>query len=518
MALYLRQHAREVGLYMKRLLFLLCVLLLSITFFAPSSAMPTYQQTAGPDTDRDGDGFTQAEEDAIFAVPGRDGVRCGNDAWPADVMSAYGQVPDTQNRVTIHDVMSFLTPVRHLQTSPGQAGYDRRWDIRPGPEGQVDWINLHDLIATYAGDFTDIGSPIMLSSIDRNVFNGPFCSASIPFFKKADSGFDSFAGDPARWAGISNARYRGMLMYPSTSDTKHAWYKGQGPNEGFFYQNAGGIEVGGSQAFGVSGAQALKDAQGNLCYLPFPSGGPFTRYAADVGDPSYRNLLTNYLVSKTNLYPQYIGPYLDDVNLRLNVSCGDRYPADNNSSPVDPRTGQLMTQSSWESYWIGFLQQIRNSLPPGAKIVHNAPWFFLPVGDPEHQAQVQAADYVEMEFGFNEINGVGGQFGWNAKMAYVDWVHSLGRHVIDQEFQNFDPFTNAEITYGLANYFLFTDGQDYFSTFDQSDPDDDWTRYGSTLGQPLGPRYQFEGLWRRDFEYGYVTVDPAIKSGLIVRD
>jgi hypothetical protein len=68
----------------------------------------------------------------------------------------------------------------------------------------------------------------------------------------------------------------------------------------------------------------------------------------------------------------------------------------------------------------------------------------------------------------------------------------------------------------LANYFLFTDGQDYFSIFENSDPNDAWTLYGATLGEPLGARYQVGPTWRRDYQYGYVIVDPAAKIGTIV--
>jgi hypothetical protein len=175
-----------------------------------------------------------------------------------------------------------------------------------------------------------------------------------------------------------------------------------------------------------------------------------------------------------------------------------------------------MTEDAWQGYWVGYLQQIRNWLPPSARIVHNSPWFFLSTSDPQHAAQVRAADYVEMEFGFNELDSVGGQYGWNAKMAYVDWVHSLGSNVIDQEYDGGRAFSQAEIIYGLANYFLFTDGNDYFSIFDNADPDDSWMLYGSTLGDPLGHRYQTGGIWRRDFKHGYVTVDPAAKMGQIV--
>ena len=47
-------------------------------------------------------------------------------------------------------------------------------------------------------------------------------------------------------------------------------------------------------------------------------------------------------------------------------------------------------------------------------------------------------------------------------------------------------------------------------------PNDSWMLYGATLGEPLGARYQIGQTWRRDYQYGYVTVDPAARTGVIV--
>ena len=495
------------------------VLTVTALLTLPSAPAPVAQPLpvalSLPTDDKDGDGYTAAEEQAIFGDIEQDRQRCGADSWPADVVSTHGLQADTENRVTIVDLVGFLSPERRLDTSPGEPGYDPRWDLNPGPTGGSSWINISDIVSL--GHSSPGGSAFPPMFGGERVWNGQYCTASLPFFKKATTPFDAFAMDPYSWAGVSNARYAGMLMYPPASDTHHLWYKGDGPNEGFFYRNAGGIEIDGSQVPGISVSHAIRDASGNPCYLPFPSSGPFSRYLADVGNQSYRDLLTNYVANKTNAYDHYIGPYLDDVNLRVAyVSCGDEYPDGNNSSPIDPRTGQVISEDDWQTYWTEFLQQIRTTLPASAKIVHNAPWYFLSVGDPEHVKQVQAADYVEMEFGFNEINGVTGQYGWNAKMAYIDWVHSLGSHVISQEYDGGRAFSQAEILYGLANYFLFTDGQDYFSTFENSDPDDSWMLYGATLGEPLAARYQVGQIWRRDYRYGYVTVDPEAKIGAIV--
>jgi hypothetical protein len=503
---------------LRRLTLIGSVLTVGALLVLPSADGPTAAPLPAslPTDDKDGDGYSAVEELAIFGDVARDRLRCGTDSWPSDLVSEYNQSPDTANRITLLDVASFITPVRRLDTVPGEPAYDTRWDLNHGPSTGSTWIDVSDIAALSHSVIPGSGYPPMFGG--ERSWNGQYCSASVPFFKKATSPFDDYAKNPGSWAAVSNARYRGMLMYPPASDTHHRWYNGDGPNEGFFYRNASGIEVGGSQVPGVSSAHALRDAQGNPCYLPYPAGGPFARYLADVGDQSYRDLMTAYIVNKTAAYDHYIGPYLDDVNLRISyASCGDQWPDGNNSAPIDPRTGQVLTEDAWRTYFVGFLQGIRNALPGSARIVQNAPWFFLPVGDPQHAAQIRSTDYVEMEFGFNEVDSVGGEFGWTAKMAYVDWVHSLGANVINQEYDGGRAFSQAEITYALANFFLFTDGGDYFSIFDNSDPDDSWMLYGSTLGEPLGGRYQTDGVWRRNFEYGYVIVDPAVKFGQIAK-
>jgi hypothetical protein len=126
--------------------------------------------------------------------------------------------------------MSFISPLRRLDTNPGDPGFSTRWDINPGLNGRSHWINLSDLATAFLQDHADTTFPVMLHG--RNALDGPYCSASVPFFKKADSGFDSYAKYPKDWAGPSNTRYSGMLMYPPSSDKNHTRYNGEDPNQG----------------------------------------------------------------------------------------------------------------------------------------------------------------------------------------------------------------------------------------------------------------------------------------------
>lgn len=71
-----------------------------------------------------------------FSKPGHPSL-----AWPADLVTTTGM-----GSVQMNDLASFVSPVRRLNTSPGDAGYDRRWDIAPGSGGIfTEEINLADL-------------------------------------------------------------------------------------------------------------------------------------------------------------------------------------------------------------------------------------------------------------------------------------------------------------------------------------------------------------------------------------
>jgi len=115
------------------------------------------------DFDCDGDGYKGSAEDHVFGgAGGRDQDACGNDGWPAD-LSGGGSL----NKITLTDLTSFLAPVpKKLNTNPGDAGYDVRWDLVPGaPAGKQ--INLVDMTSTLTV------RPAMLGGV--KAFSGPVC-------------------------------------------------------------------------------------------------------------------------------------------------------------------------------------------------------------------------------------------------------------------------------------------------------------------------------------------------------
>jgi hypothetical protein len=112
--------------------------------------------------DCDGDGYRGFAEDHIFA-PSLQGKQdaCGLSGWPADL--AGGTF--SGNKVNIQDLATFITPVRRINTSPGDAAYASRWDMVPGSTfGKA--INVQDM-ANISALF-----PPMLGI---RAFNGPQC-------------------------------------------------------------------------------------------------------------------------------------------------------------------------------------------------------------------------------------------------------------------------------------------------------------------------------------------------------
>jgi len=152
------------------------------------------------------------------------------------------------------------------------------------------------------------------------------------------------------WYSTINSRYQAMLMYPPYSD-RFTFYTG----EGFFYLDAYAVYVDSGQNDAGAGTQhILRNSGGSPCYIPWggpTAGHPYPQYAADVGNPAFRDLMVSYITQKLADYPHYDGVYLDDVNLDLSrVSCGNQSGSGNNSSPIDPRTGKVTISGDSKDY------------------------------------------------------------------------------------------------------------------------------------------------------------------------
>lgn len=104
---------------------------------------------------------------------------------------------------------------------------------------------------------------------------------------------------------------------------------------------------------------------------------------------------------------------------------------------------------------------------------------------------------------------------WNADMVLAEKTQKLGKFIIlvapggktDTHRQKF----------AFASYLLISNGKAAFRYSNSSIYREVWMydNYKVQLGSPLGPRYKAGSAWRRDFQKGYVIVDPVKHTATI---
>ncbi len=93
--------------------------------------------------------------------------------WPLDIHGG-DLILDSRNLIDIADLGALLAPLRRLDTSPGDANYDRRYDLIPGPDPIVagEWIDITDFGAFLAG--AEAFPPMF--GIGVRALDGPACT------------------------------------------------------------------------------------------------------------------------------------------------------------------------------------------------------------------------------------------------------------------------------------------------------------------------------------------------------
>jgi len=116
--------------------------------------------------------FSEGSFNIGTAAVGRcsEGAEAGpSPSWPSDLIS--GSIPNSTDKVTIGDLSSFVAPTRRLGTKPGDANFNKRWDLTPAAALGGQWINVFDLSALIAGS---TGNPPMFGG--ARAFSGPTCT------------------------------------------------------------------------------------------------------------------------------------------------------------------------------------------------------------------------------------------------------------------------------------------------------------------------------------------------------
>ena len=327
--------------------------------------------------------------------------------------------------------------------------------------------------------------------------SAPLASAAdagtIRLARGADSSFDAYtkAPTPAQQTWM-RARYWRMRVYSPYFDSRLAWYR-----DSWVYQDAYAIYPD-SPVLTSHPDWILRDPAGNKLWIQFAcGGGKCTQYAADIGNPAFRTWWI--AAAKAKLAAGYRGLFVDDVNMAQRVSDGNGVY----TQPLDPRTGARMDERAWQRYMADFMTAVRAALP-GVEIVHNTIWT---VGDAttDLRRQLAAADYIELERGFNDAGIVGGasKFGWQTLASFIDRRHAAGQAVLLDGKAD----SPAGRLYGLATYLLLNAGNDAIANDAASRPDAFWKGFDVNLGAARGARYSSGGVWRRDFAGGVVLVN-----------
>ena len=94
--------------------------------------------------DFDGDGYS--DDDEALTIGTVADQACGCDGWPSDLVSWDWSA----NRLDIVDLGSFIVPIRRINTSFGDPGFNQRWDLAPGSNSGPT-INIEDMAKTITG-------------------------------------------------------------------------------------------------------------------------------------------------------------------------------------------------------------------------------------------------------------------------------------------------------------------------------------------------------------------------------
>lgn len=343
--------------------------------------------------------------------------------------------------------------------------------------------------------------PLLASTLSIANDN-PQNAGSTQFYMRTSSAFNIYTNDPSTSTRVwINSHFWRMQTSSPYFDSRLSWM----PNA-WAYLDLYGIPTN-SPLVSQHPDWILHDNFDNRLYIPFGcSNGTCPDYAGDVTNSGFRNWwIAN---AQSILSKGYKGFWIDDVNMEFRVSNGSGISV----APYDPNTGATMTFDNWRLYIAEFTEQIRSAMPT-AELVHNAIWFAAPTryNDQYVIREIKAADYINCERGVSDPGLGGGTGPWSVRafLAYIDAVHSYGKNVLMDEYT-----FNGD--YGLAGYYLISNGGDSLGN-QQVTPNNWWSGYDVNLGAPLGSRYDWNNLIRRDFLTGMALLNPPRTTVITVQ-
>lgn len=232
----------------------------------------------------------------------------------------------------------------------------------------------------------------------------------------------------------------------------------------------------------------------------------------DPGNPGWRDFWLARVKTAQEKWG-WDGVFLDNVQASLGQFSKDKISVRN--YPDDP---------TFQTAVKGFLDHIRNAYFSPQKRPLEGNVIFLPWGQEKDvwQAYINAMDGAMLE-----DFAVGWQSGsfkssqqWLSQIESIEESQKRGKHVTlvaqgareDLERQSFALASYLLVNAGLAR-FRYTDSRGKYNQF----WDYDSYSKARALGKPLKDRQPLtQGGWRRDFEQGFVTVNPEAHQGQII--
>ncbi len=104
---------------------------------------------------------------------------------------------------------------------------------------------------------------------------------------------------------------------------------------------------------------------------------------------------------------------------------------------------------------------------------------------------------------------------WETQLMIAEQTQALSKEII--LVSQGSEFDQDRQLFAFSSYLLINNGRAYFRYSNDQFYDQNWlySNYQVQLGQPLGPRYQINDSWIRDFENGTVTVNPYAYTAAI---
>lgn len=223
-------------------------------------------------------------------------------------------------------------------------------------------------------------------------------------------------------------------------------------------------------------------------------------YYMNPGNSGWRSFARSRMAATV---PGYTGIHLDNIDLNLNKP----------KRSLDNSDGTIKEYSSDDAYrnaiagYLGYLKEMDGTLWINVlnDRLNGSDWdLYLP--------KVDGVMHEAWATGYQPLS----VSQWEASLKQAATALAQGKGVL--LVGRGDKGDTTKQRFALASYLLIANSKANFRYSNSSAYREwwDYSNYSVKLGTVKGDRYKSGSLWRRDFSCGYVTVDPAARTGNIV--